>query len=77
MVSKHLKQQNSKAARNVPRSNDCNVGTELILLLVHQLTYLSGVGVKNRFEWLSADSEGISISLVQKIGKKDPLSGQR
>jgi hypothetical protein len=44
MVSKHLKQQNSKAARNVPRSSDYNVGTELILLLVYQLKYLSGVG---------------------------------
>jgi hypothetical protein len=28
------KQQNSKDARNVPRSNDCNVGSELILSLV-------------------------------------------
>jgi hypothetical protein len=33
--------------------------------------------VRNRFEWVSADSEGMSISLVKKIGKKDPLSGQR
>jgi hypothetical protein len=33
--------------------------------------------VRNRFEWVSADSEGKSISLVKKIGKKAPLSEQR
>jgi hypothetical protein len=33
--------------------------------------------VKSRFEWLSDDSEGISISLIQKNRKKEPLSGQR
>jgi hypothetical protein len=29
-------------------------------------------GVKNRFEWLSADSEGILISLIQKKRKNNP-----
>jgi hypothetical protein len=33
--------------------------------------------VRNRFEWVSADSEGKSISLVKKIGRKNPLSEQR
>jgi hypothetical protein len=67
------------------------VNSDLLLLLLRAVTEflsfcrtfvystlcISTPCVKNRFEWLSADSEGISISPVQKIGKKDPLSGQR
>jgi hypothetical protein len=34
--------------------------------------YSIDLGVKNRFEWLSADSEGILISLIQKKRKKNP-----